>query len=109
MSNGQLGRGHLWVTPPTPESCRQMPHPQSGEGAPQPTASVLVPWWHGPESTALSPSVWTDRKSTRLNSSHANISYAVFCLKIDKELCGHFLRFARRRGGVPLLVSSALR
>src|SRR5258707_5720688 len=23
----------------------------------------------------------TDRKSTRLNSSHANISYAVFCLK----------------------------
>src|SRR3712207_7074347 len=32
--------------------------------------------------------VWTDRKSTRLNSSHANISYAVFCLKkkttIDK-------------------------
>src|SRR3712207_8167965 len=26
----------------------------------------------------------TDRKSTRLNSSHANISYAVFCLKIKK-------------------------
>src|SRR3712207_7883111 len=25
--------------------------------------------------------VHTDRKSTRLNSSHANISYAVFCLK----------------------------
>src|SRR3712207_7521258 len=25
--------------------------------------------------------VFTDRKSTRLNSSHANISYAVFCLK----------------------------
>src|SRR3712207_9562995 len=24
---------------------------------------------------------WGDRKSTRLNSSHANISYAVFCLK----------------------------
>src|SRR3712207_7475807 len=23
--------------------------------------------------------LWTDRKSTRLNSSHANISYAVFC------------------------------
>src|SRR3712207_8961318 len=27
-----------------------------------------------------------DRKSTRLNSSHANISYAVFCLKKKKEL-----------------------
>src|SRR3712207_8470317 len=26
----------------------------------------------------------TDRKSTRLNSSHANISYAVFCLKKNK-------------------------
>src|SRR3712207_7093386 len=27
-----------------------------------------------------------DRKSTRLNSSHANISYAVFCLK-KKKIC----------------------
>src|SRR3712207_7103665 len=27
----------------------------------------------------------TDRKSTRLNSSHANISYAVFCLKKKKH------------------------
>src|SRR3712207_7471132 len=26
-----------------------------------------------------------DRKSTRLNSSHANISYAVFCLKQEKK------------------------
>src|SRR3712207_7286483 len=26
-----------------------------------------------------------DRKSTRLNSSHANISYAVFCLKKKKK------------------------
>src|SRR3712207_8141443 len=29
-------------------------------------------------------SVARDRKSTRLNSSHANISYAVFCLKKKK-------------------------
>src|SRR5438445_6453785 len=29
---------------------------------------------------------WGDRKSTRLNSSHANISYAVFCLKKKKIL-----------------------
>src|SRR3712207_8336730 len=27
-----------------------------------------------------------DRKSTRLNSSHANISYAVFCLKTKKDI-----------------------
>src|SRR5689334_23861067 len=27
---------------------------------------------------------WRDRKSTRLNSSHSSISYAVFCLKKKK-------------------------
>src|SRR3712207_7891844 len=35
-----------------------------------------------------------DRKSTRLNSSHANISYAVFCLKKKKKkitLNHHFI------------------
>src|SRR3712207_5419065 len=31
------------------------------------------------------PSSCSDRKSTRLNSSHANISYAVFCLKKKKS------------------------
>src|SRR3712207_8512905 len=30
-----------------------------------------------------------DRKSTRLNSSHANISYAVFCLKKKKTKVSH--------------------
>src|SRR3712207_8820439 len=36
-------------------------------------------------STASQPtSTPRDRKSTRLNSSHANISYAVFCLKKKK-------------------------
>src|SRR2546430_10035458 len=29
-----------------------------------------------------------DRKSTRLNSSHSQISYAVFCLKRKSEPCG---------------------
>src|SRR5258707_8729684 len=33
-----------------------------------------------------------DRKSTRLNSSHANISYAVFCLKKKKTITNHILR-----------------
>src|SRR3712207_9513639 len=32
-----------------------------------------------------------DRKSTRLNSSHANISYAVFCLKKKKKKKIHVL------------------
>src|SRR5947209_14076695 len=31
----------------------------------------------------------SDRKSTRLNSSHANISYAVFCLKKKNEKFYH--------------------
>src|SRR3712207_8866167 len=31
-----------------------------------------------------------DRKSTRLNSSHANISYAVFCLKKKKNKNTHY-------------------
>src|SRR5689334_23750602 len=29
----------------------------------------------------VDPEEWKDRKSTRLNSSHSSISYAVFCLK----------------------------
>src|SRR3712207_7775005 len=35
--------------------------------------------------------VYRDRKSTRLNSSHANISYAVFCLKkkYSTPVCPH--------------------
>src|SRR3712207_7942606 len=33
----------------------------------------------------LQEPVHLDRKSTRLNSSHANISYAVFCLKKKKH------------------------
>src|SRR3712207_7836042 len=32
------------------------------------------------------PDIVEDRKSTRLNSSHANISYAVFCLKKKKKV-----------------------
>src|SRR2546429_2971342 len=31
------------------------------------------------------PAIGTDRKSTRLNSSHGYISYAVFCLKKKKK------------------------
>src|SRR3712207_7852959 len=34
------------------------------------------------------PAADADRKSTRLNSSHANISYAVFCLKKKNEIGG---------------------
>src|SRR3712207_8056717 len=42
--------------------------------------------WTGREGKA-NLTAWgsPDRKSTRLNSSHANISYAVFCLKKKKK------------------------
>src|SRR3712207_7642699 len=41
---------------------------------------------HYETTTTLTPQrALADRKSTRLNSSHANISYAVFCLKKKKN------------------------
>src|SRR3712207_8020862 len=43
---------------------------------------VLVP--PGVDRGLPKPGLALDRKSTRLNSSHANISYAVFCLKKKK-------------------------
>src|SRR2546422_6787839 len=39
-------------------------------------------WARGEKHPAHS---WSDRKSTRLNSSHGYISYAVFCLKKKKK------------------------
>src|SRR3712207_6973128 len=47
-----------------------------------PIAAVRAYANHRPFSVALD--FPEDRKSTRLNSSHANISYAVFCLKKKK-------------------------
>src|SRR3712207_7871607 len=38
-----------------------------------------------PEGVVRVMALTRDRKSTRLNSSHANISYAVFCLKKKKK------------------------
>src|SRR2546430_3606405 len=39
----------------------------------------------GVEADRWSVTAWSDRKSTRLNSSHSQISYAVFCLKKKKK------------------------
>src|SRR5947209_16564447 len=50
-----------------------------GDGTPPASASVTGS--PSPTSPSQSTSAGQDRKSTRLNSSHANISYAVFCLK----------------------------
>src|SRR5689334_8835447 len=39
----------------------------------------------GTPGAAFVPTIQKDRKSTRLNSSHSSISYAVFCLKKKKN------------------------
>src|SRR3712207_9339874 len=55
-------------------------------------AGVYAPGGRNPYPSSVVMGVVTaraagvDRKSTRLNSSHANISYAVFCLKKQKRL-----------------------
>src|SRR3712207_9153572 len=62
------------------------------DGKPEPVRmhdGIAVPFGDGaarfaPSRALDSRSYPSDRKSTRLNSSHANISYAVFCLKKKK-------------------------
>src|SRR3712207_8352118 len=48
---------------------------------------ATLKWRDYPDYPKFSRRVWQlgDRKSTRLNSSHANISYAVFCLKKNRS------------------------
>src|SRR3712207_7629818 len=59
------------------------PSPALGEGWHGAPRSVRVSSTHPPDAMAGRR---LDRKSTRLNSSHANISYAVFCLKKKKNI-----------------------
>src|SRR3712207_8813693 len=62
---------------------------QHGAGAALPVVAALLGAY---EAQVLAQQIQQrgpgreDRKSTRLNSSHANISYAVFCLKKKKLL-----------------------
>src|SRR3712207_7833853 len=56
-------------------------HPDAGRKVQRAAARLVVAV--GRRTPAMHREV--DRKSTRLNSSHANISYAVFCLKKKKK------------------------
>src|SRR5437867_7599154 len=47
------------------------------------------------DTSLSSRAVPTDRKSTRLNSSHRTISYAVFCLKKKKQKTIHYPNILR--------------
>src|SRR2546429_2435574 len=51
------------------------------------TVARFLPLWH--ETIAPQRKESGDRKSTRLNSSHGYISYAVFCLKKKKKKQSH--------------------
>src|SRR3712207_9127269 len=55
-----------------------------GLGAP-PSLGPISPAHRSKHQPVPRPLASQDRKSTRLNSSHANISYAVFCLKKKKN------------------------
>src|SRR3712207_8516283 len=69
-----------------PETTKTKTAGPGTEPRPTPRASDGNP---GPDAPDASEA---DRKSTRLNSSHANISYAVFCLKKKKKnttICQH--------------------
>src|SRR3712207_8958957 len=52
----------------------------AGEGEHAEEGAGLA-WTRQQGNSREAPRLRADRKSTRLNSSHANISYAVFCLK----------------------------
>src|SRR5438445_8194745 len=56
----------------------------SSRSSPTPTADCPSPAWAWIFVIGTMMANPADRKSTRLNSSHANISYAVFCLKKKK-------------------------
>src|SRR2546426_8850472 len=56
------------------------------------TVTIVPP----PRSIMLGSTAWVrDRKSTRLNSSHLVISYAVFCLKKKKAITACYARHVR--------------
>src|SRR3712207_8752371 len=66
-----------------------VPEGEDPESHPEHMVGTLPLFGIGEESEEDSAHGGRDRKSTRLNSSHANISYAVFCLKKKKH---HMIR-----------------
>src|SRR3712207_8852154 len=68
----------------TPTAMRRWRRTTTGSSPPRRTRSPSWPGTGLRDPTAVAARAGTDRKSTRLNSSHANISYAVFCLKKKK-------------------------
>src|SRR5687768_17636861 len=72
------------AVPSIPETARNQP--AHALCLTQPDTWIRLPFRHRPkiQYLPLDPPMDLDRKSTRLNSSHGYISYAVFCLKKKK-------------------------
>src|SRR5438309_4502759 len=64
---------------------RYFPVPESGPHVL--VVELFTPYAQAVESSSKQGAGYRDRKSTRLNSSHSSISYAVFCLK-KKNITG---------------------
>src|SRR2546430_7622584 len=63
---------------------------KSGEyGNERTTEARQCDLWRNPSDPRRETNRAGDRKSTRLNSSHSQISYAVFCLKKKTKICIH--------------------
>src|SRR3712207_7053511 len=87
-----LFRSRLYRQPPDPGEPQEQEHEvepggqpavgRAGGGDEQPHTDEVRELRRRPQQV-VAPA--QDRKSTRLNSSHANISYAVFCLKKKKS------------------------
>src|SRR3712207_7574555 len=63
------------------EPCTDQQRPTLRTGLEGRASHALELWTALEDQRERDPRLPLDRKSTRLNSSHANISYAVFCLK----------------------------
>src|SRR5690606_42021593 len=67
-------------TPGAPRPARGLPRATATRGRSARSRSAMLEW-----SSSLLLDRRRDRKSTRLNSSHVKISYAVFCLKKKRK------------------------
>jgi len=57
---------------------------------------IFATGFYRQKARSLRGTMQIDRKSTRLNSSHANISYAVFCLKKKKNEENHIRNIEKK-------------
>src|ERR1039458_5822562 len=68
-------------------------------------SDTATPWW--PAWPSWASSNMTDRKSTRLNSSHLGISYAVFCLEKTNNHVAQVVQGGRGFSFAPLVLRCA--